>query len=400
MKRSIIICALAIGFTAQAQKKNETSAAVEYKNNFMSAMMNGEMDKAKKSLIKAKEFVDLAATNPETENSPKTLYLKGEIYSSFLMIGMQTMDTAFVRMAGENAFDVAIESYKKGYSVSDKYDGDIKESVYQKHDMIDQFAVLAYNAGMFEQAAEVYDSEAKLYDALNMYDTTSVFNKSLCYEKAEKFEKAALGYEDLAKHGSNSENNYLKASYCYRLNKQDAIAVDVLKRGLDQNPKSVNLLIDYVNLKIDLGDTTGIGTIVSDIQTKIQKEPKNKDLHFVLARIYMGQKKNDLAVSSFDKVLEIDPEYEFANYFLGFQLYFMASDLEKEKNALKPKDPKMFPIIEKMDQYSYRAIEKLEKYIIKNPNDKNTLLVLSNLYTKISDKYKADEYMQRANAIK
>jgi beta-lactamase superfamily II metal-dependent hydrolase len=64
MKKSIISSTLLVGgliisTAAVAQKKNETSAAVEFKNKYQMALMSGDNETAKKALISAKEFIDL-----------------------------------------------------------------------------------------------------------------------------------------------------------------------------------------------------------------------------------------------------------------------------------------------------------------------------------------------------
>lgn len=399
MNKFLIPILLLAGITVNAQKKNETSAAVEVKSNFKPAFASGDIEKAEKHLLQAKTFIDQAAANPETEKSPKTLYLKGEIYAYLYLLSKQTKQESILSQA-PTALETACSAYKSGFDISDKFDEDIKEGIMLKHDILDQIAGEYYNKTDFNAAALEFKHEGDLIQVIGVYDTTSYFNAALCYEKANNLELAAKGYAELGFKGHKSETMLLNASNCYRILGNDKEALSILSNGVAKNPKSVNLLIDYVNLKIDLQDTVGIGSIVSDVQNKIAKEPKNRDLHFILARIFMGQKKNEAAVTEFDKTLEIDPNYEFAHYFLGFNLYFMIEDLEKEKAALKPKDPKMFPIIEKMDNYSYKAIGSLEKYITKNQNDKNALTVLSKLYSKISDKDRADEYMRRANAIK
>jgi hypothetical protein len=103
-------------------------------------------EKAKKSLIAAKGFIDLAAENAETKDSPKTLWLKGEIYSNFLVLGMQSMDTAFVKLAGEDAMDVSIASFKRGYEISDKFDDDIKNKPNVRK-ALDEFSIFLHRAG-------------------------------------------------------------------------------------------------------------------------------------------------------------------------------------------------------------------------------------------------------------
>ena len=57
-----------------AQKKNETSAAVAFKNTYSMAMSKNNIEGAKKALNDAKGFIDLAAENEETKSKPKTLW--------------------------------------------------------------------------------------------------------------------------------------------------------------------------------------------------------------------------------------------------------------------------------------------------------------------------------------
>jgi hypothetical protein len=150
-KTSLIAGALIISASTFAQKKNETSAAVEFKTKYQVSMGSGDIDGAKKALIAAKGFIDLAAEHVETKESPKTLYYKGEIYANFLMVGMQTMDTAFMKLGGDDALETAIAAYKKGFDVSDKFDSDIKDAVYQKKAMLDPYANMLYKNNMFKE---------------------------------------------------------------------------------------------------------------------------------------------------------------------------------------------------------------------------------------------------------
>ena len=76
MKNIWIIGALLITTSAFTQKKNETSAAVEYKNKFNPALRSMDFETAQKSILSAKEFIDLAAEHPDTKESSKTHWLE------------------------------------------------------------------------------------------------------------------------------------------------------------------------------------------------------------------------------------------------------------------------------------------------------------------------------------
>ena len=80
---SLLILTFYVASFSFAQKKNETSAAVEFKNKYLSSLRKGDIETAKKALISAKDFIDLAANHADTKDSQKTNWLKGEIYANF-----------------------------------------------------------------------------------------------------------------------------------------------------------------------------------------------------------------------------------------------------------------------------------------------------------------------------
>jgi tetratricopeptide (TPR) repeat protein len=396
-KITLVFGIVGISFASAAQKNVETSAAVEYKNNFMAAMATGDMDKAKKALIAAKGHIDVAAEHPDTKESPKTLYYKGEIYSNFLVIGMQTMDTSFVKIAGEDAMDIAVAAFKKGFQVSDKFDSDIRASAYQKHDMLDGFASMMYKNNLFKEAAEVYTVEAKFFDAVGELDTTSIFNAALCYEKGGEFGKAAEGYSQLAKIGYKKTSCYVLASSAYRKAKQLDNAKAIISEGRAKFPLDKELLLELVNMSIEAGDAAGAEAALNEA---IAKDPKNKQLHYTIGTIYIDLKQNEKAESSLNQAIALDANYQDALYQLGAHLVTWAGDMKSKASQLKFGDPNYDRMNAEADMLYTKAIIPLDAYITKNPNDKDVLTILFQLYRNLGQFDKANEYKKRADAIK
>jgi tetratricopeptide (TPR) repeat protein len=396
-KTSLIAGALIISASTFAQKKNETSAAVEFKNKYQMSMATGDVDAAKKALIAAKEFIDLAAEHVETKESPKTLYYKGEIYANFLMLGMQTMDTVFMKLGGDDALDVAIAAYKKGFDVSDKFDGDIKDAVNQKKAMLDPYANMLYKNNMFKEAGELYLTQADLSSAISELDSTSIFNGSLCFEKGNEFIKAAEGYEKLAKVGYKGTTTYVLASSAYRKGGDTEKAKAIVAEGRKKHPSDRDLLLELVNTNIDAGDAAGAEAALNEA---ITKDPNNKQLHYTIGTIYIDLKENEKAEQALNKSLEIDPEYGDALYQLGAHLVTWAGDTKTAANQLKFGDPNYNKMLQQADDTYKRALVPLEKYIGKNPNDKDVLNILFQLNRSLGNTEKALEYKKRADAIK
>ncbi|MDP5010703.1 MAG: tetratricopeptide repeat protein [Crocinitomicaceae bacterium] len=396
-KTSLIAGALIISASTFAQKKNETSAAVEFKNKYQMSMASGDVEGAKKALIAAKGFIDLAAEHVETKESPKTLYYKGEIYANFLMVGMQTMDTTFMKLGGDDALETAIAAYKKGFDVSDKFDSDIREAVYQKKAMLDPYANMLYKNNMFKEAGELYITQADLSSAVSELDSTSIFNGSLCFEKGSEFIKAAEGYEKLAKVGYKGTTTYVLASSAYRKGGNIEKAKAIVAEGRKKHPSDRDLLLELVNTNIDAGDAAGAEAALNEA---ITKDPNNKQLHYTIGTIYIDLKENEKAEQALNKSLEIDPNYADALYQLGAHLVTWAGDTKTAANQLKFGDPNYNKMLQQADDTYKRALVPLEKYIGKNPNDKDVLTILFQLNRSLGNTEKALEYKKRADAIK
>lgn len=388
------------GLQATAQKANETSAALEYKkfnDIMMSGMMSGEVDfeSAKKTIEKAKGYIDLAAVNETTKESPKTLFYKGEIYTGYLIAF--GMDTTFMNANAENYFKTGIESYQKSLAVSTKYKEDIKNSIEQKKGLLSMGINKMYDEGKFAECADAYETQARFSEGANEVDTLSIYNAGVCYEKANNNEKAAEMYAKAAKTGYKAPGTYRSASACYRKAGKAAEAKAILAEGRKKYPSDRDLLLELVNTNIDAGDAAGAEAALAEA---IAADPKNKQLHYTIGTIYIELKQNEKAENALNEALKIDPEYQDALYQLGAHLVTWASDLRTEAGQMKLNDPNYDKVTAKSEETFKKALIPLEKFIVKNPNDKDVLVILSQIYRSVGNYDKSNEYKKRADAIK
>ena len=401
MKNNLIKSTLLVGTILAAnvsisQKKNETSAAVAYKNTYSSAISSGNIPAAKKALLDAKKYIDLAIENPETQNSPKTLMLKGNIYSTLFLLGTDTKDTSVLNQLGVAPLNTAIESYKKGFNVNDKFKDEIKENVLERHAIIENTAISFYNAKNFKDAAEMYIYDVKLYDAINLVDTNSLFNAAISYDKSDDHTQAAQTYEKLAKLGYRGALTYALASASYRRNKQFSEAKAIITEGRAKYPQDKEVLLEAVNSCLENNDATGAEALLNEA---IQKDPNNKVLFLTIGSIYIDLKQNEKAEEAFNKALAIDPEYQDALYQLGATLVNWGGEVIAKTNDMKYNDPKVKVLEKQSNEIFTRAIAPLEKYVAKNPNEKSVLTILSQLYRNLGNMEKSDAYKQRAKAL-
>jgi tetratricopeptide (TPR) repeat protein len=397
LKNSILLLGvITISNTSFAQKKNETSAAVVYKNQFMPAMMRSNIDAAKKSLIEAKEFIDLAAVHEDTKSSQKTLWLKGEIYASFLTVGMQSMDTSFIALAGEDAIATSAAAFKKGFPLGKKYKSEINNAVIEKILMINGLAGTLYGTEQFEEAAQLYEYQAMYNDAIDVLDSSAIYNASLCYEKSSKFTKAAEGYEKLSKVGYRGTTSAILASSAYRRAGNIDKAKEVIAEARKTNPSDKDLLLELVNTNIDAGDAAGAEKALSDA---IKNDPNNKRLYYTIGTIYIDLGENQKAEDALTKALEIDSNYANAQYQLGAHLVGWAGDLNTDARKLKLGDPSYDQMIKQSQEAYGRAVSPLENYISNYPEDKAVLNILFQLHRNLGNSEKALEYKKKAEGL-
>ena len=392
-----LVGTLLISSSIFSQKKNETSAAVAYKTTYSNALASENLSGAKKALLDAKKFIDLAADNMETKESPKTLMLKGAIYTTIYLFANDSKDTALFNLVGPTALEDAAIALKKGYNSGDKYKADIADVVNEKFQAIETISMSMYNEKKYKEAAQMYSTQAKFYDAINLLDSNSLFNSALCYDRAGDYGNAAKTFEKLAKAGYKGGSTYAMASNAYRKNKQFAESKLIISEGRNKYPQDKDVLLEAVNSCLEANDSNGAELLLTEA---INKDPNNKLLHLTIGSIYIELKQNEKAEAAFNNALAIDPDYQDAQYQLGATLVNWAGSLIAQTNNLKYNDPKIKVLEKQATEIYNRAIAPLEKYITKNPNDKNVLTILSQLYRSIGNMEKSDSYKERAKAIK
>lgn len=394
-------CVVALSIGSQlsyGQKMKEQDAAMAYKNTFMTAMGDQDLEAAKKALLKGKEAIDLAATNPETMNNQKTLFYKAAIYSAFYQVGAMSGDSNFVKNnVGDNGLDIAAESLKKAFNTQGKMKSEVEELAKQSQGILMNVGATAYNAGMYKDAAEAYMLEAKFADAINEIDTVGYYYAANSFEKAGDYSNAAETFAKVARLGYKGPLCYALASTSYRKIQKYEESKNIIIEARAKYPVDKDLILESVNTYLDLKDPQGAEKSLNEA---IAKDPNNKILHFVVGTVYSDLKQNDKAEASLNKAIELDPNYDDALYQLGAVLIGWGGEYKKQINDLKPGDKREAALTKEMNDIYKRALTPLDKYISRHPNDKEVLMIVSKLYRSLGDMTKSAEYKAKADAIK
>ena len=364
------IFATQISFGAFAQKANVTDAALLMKKyNPMSGL-----DASMKLLIKAKGFIDLAAVNSETAESAKMHMYRGEIY--FGLIEMAAMEAATNKTEQDEekikAYEsIAKASFKKVLDDPKKeFIEDVKTFISFRSNMYFNMGISAYETNKFEMATQFFIGAVEVKSFLN-----------------EKYPDAAINAQLSL---SRTVDSLIKV-------KSFDKALELAEVVNEAVPSNIDILILLVNIYLQKGDAIGSEKYLNEALTI---DPMNKQLYYVLGTANMDLKENEKAERALSKALEIDSNYNDAQYQLGAHLYNWAAQLKYEAGQLPENDPSSDQFIEKATKMQYRSLALLEKYIIVHPDDKAVLEILRSTYSKLGDTVKAAEYKKRIEALK
>ncbi|MGV3612141.1 MAG: tetratricopeptide repeat protein [Fluviicola sp.] len=361
-KGAILAGILLVSSLSFAQKKVETDAALAFQN-YEKAQISGDMVEMKKQLIKAKESIDIAAANPETEKSPKTLFLKGEIYTSMLLMKMLG-DAEFNKNVPENAKEISTKAYKEAYDLSNKYDSDIENSVNTIKTMLYSTGSAAFDAKKYKEAMMAFSTVNDYMNVLNQLDTTAIYYAGIAAENDSNYVQAAEYYKRAA------DANY-KPNEIYR-----ATAMAYIKAG--QNEKAVDFL-----------------------KQAIAKSPKDKHLYFALGTIAMEMNDDKTVLENLNKAVEIDPNYGDAYYNLGSYFSGKGFELRQKAGNLPPNAKKESDelLAKSLEFYGF-AMDPLEKYVAISPKDLDVLSSLIKIARALKNTEKEAKYKQMLDAAK
>ncbi len=364
---AFLVCLSVYSF---GQKQNLTDAALRMKKY---NPMNG-IEPSLKLLNEAKKFIDLAAVNTETANSPKMHLYRAEIYYGLIeMAGMEAATSGKVMdetLASEYE-KIAKESFKKVFEDPKKvHVGEAENFINFRVNYIFEMGIKSYTNKKFEDATDLF---------IGAYEVSKFLDKE---------------YKDA------SVNAYLSMSQAvdsFLTIKQFEKAKTIANKVYEISPTNIDVLISLINIYLADNDLINAEKYTSEA---LALDPNNKQLYYVLGTSYMTLKQNEKAEEALTKALAIDTSYGDAQYQLGAHLFNWSNELKYQAGQMDYKDPKA-PILEaQAKDMLLRAMPLLEAYAIKNPTDKYVLEILQKSHYKLGNKEKSEAFKKRVEALK
>jgi hypothetical protein len=437
MKIFSIFFLAVIPFAAFSQK-NKVQAAWRALSDYESTLKESP---DASYLLKAKENIDLAASNDETKNQIKTHSYRLRIYAFIFADNLKAEEKKVeegvkdknerMQLAYGNVpvseFKEANKSLLKIQEIdSKKFDKIVKGDVDTDEDgklfgTIGQLLVYQANLATGRYKVKKFDEASDFFESLALSntmmtgkkDTSNFYNACVCAQKSKDQTRMFDYNKKMIDLSIATSYNYQTIFELKQSQNDTTAAMEFLNMGRKQFPNDVFLMNKETEIFLQRGQQE---KALTNLQTAIQKEPKNAILQYVIGNVYdnlanpKGKSGKDttkpadyenlvnLASEHYLKAVELKPTSQesyfnvlynlgalYNNY--GNTIYSKAmekatfTDLAKNQKAIDAKSM----------EYYKKAIPYLEQALGVKADDRTCMTALRTLYYKTGNELKGKE---------
>lgn len=318
--------------------------------------------------------VDSAAKDNKTKKWTETFAIKSYLTSFAALIDNNpTNSTKF--------YEAAKEAVKTAESL-DKFNDNSGLIKASKHNILIKKQDKATESFFNNDFREAFDD---LKEVSNNFptDTTLALNTAICALNIQLYDEALEYFLRAKQNGIKNPAVFQKMAQLYSVKSSSETAIKTLEDGLALNPYNRYLTNDYINLLLDHEDFAKAKDL---IENNLKVEKGNKLLYFLYGYLNQIGGNNPTAILAYDKALNSDQNYFDALYQVSLAYINLANETLNKNTA--DKETTYSSLINKAQFALQRAYEV-------NPNDKNTIKLLINIYSKKQATDKVQELNRR-----
>lgn len=378
MKKNLFILVLVFSITLTFAQKNVRQTA----SNFLK---DGKLDKAL-------ENINICIQDASMAQDAKAWFLKGNI---FLEIA-NSKDEKYKNLDAD-PLQKALDSYRKAIELDPKkeYYDDIFAKLNWQHNNYFNAGVDSYNKKSYKDAMLNFENASNTLSIAKVADTVSLFYAAACANLAGEKGKQKQFYIDLLKGNAKSIVIYASLADLYRLDKDSANALKVIRAGKKVYPNNLQMTLSESNVYIFFND---VPKALSTLNIAAQKDSTNYLVFNAIGinyqKIYEDTLKPKVSRTEAYKMSEaaylkaVKLKSDFYDVQLNLaSLYFnSAVPLALQANGL-PLDAKdeYDKLVGQANGYYKLALPYLKKADELQPNDLNTLNSLRQIYSSLGD---------------
>ena len=403
MRKIIVLSLLLVTTLASYSQKSKCNNAIYYLKDYSST-------KDTVSLRKAKENIDLASEHPDSKEKAVTQVTKGQIYLTLYELTRRKEEEKLMSISDPNlrtftAFqntptadlDIAYTAFTKGKTLDEKKDFTTELKLLTNIGIyFNNTGRADYNAKKYSDALTAFE---RAYEISGNADTTVLYFCATSAEMARDYNKAKTYNQKMIDAKQGSGNAYSSLVNATLMLKDTAGAMELLKKGRAAFPNDINLVISETNYFLK---TNKSKEALNNLNIALQAKPTDANLHLVRGNIYDNlanpkdasgadlPKPNDysenikMAEVDYKKAIELRTNYFDALYNLGVLYFNQGALLNKQASEINIKEQAKYKAATaNADEQFNNAMPILEKALETNSKDRNTMIALKQIYTRM-----------------
>ncbi len=383
----------------------------------------------KEKIKEAETAIDAMMQAPENKTNAEALLLKGKFYNELASIDnlersknqlLGKQYKAEFTKSGLMAAEALLASAKG--TEDKKLLKDIIASLAEAQSNVNNYGSDLTDAKDYVGAYNSFKSVLEIHEVLKANGSKSSLDKKADYDKqlylvallstySDKESDAMPIYKKMIEGKTDTAFIY-SAMYKATVEKDRDLALKYLEEGSQKYPEDTQILFTKINHFLKDGK---LEILVTQLKDAIKKEPKNVTLYFTLGNVLDNlataekdeTKQKALAAEAleyYNKTLELDAKNVDAIYSIGASFYNKAAVYSKEMKKLESdfskEGQKKYDEAQKLMLAEFdKALPYFQKAEALNPNDRNSLIALKEIFARKNDLKTANEFKARLETI-
>lgn len=360
-------------------QKSQILIARNAVGKLQASIANKEDEKKQLAIITdGLKAVESAEKDNKTKNWAETWSIK-----SYLTSYASLIDTD--KANSDKFYDAANSAIKQARGL-DKYEDNSGLIKASNHNILIKQQEQANSAFFNNDFSEAYNDLKEVSDAFPK-DSTLALNTAICAINIQNYDEAINYFKRAKDNGIRNAAMFQKLAQLYVGKYDNETALRTLEEGLLKNPFQKNLTNDYINLLLDTENYTKATSL---IEGNLKVEKGNKLLYFLYGYLQQVNGNNSTAILAYDNALKTDQNYFDALYQLGLAYINSANE------AVKKNDTDKMTIYNNLINRAQLTLQRANEI---NPNDKKTVQLLVDIYTKKNATDKVQELNRKLQEL-
>ncbi len=373
-----LIALIFVSFNAVAQK-TQILIARNAVGKLQASIANKEDEKKQLAIInEGLKSIESAEKDNKTKNWAETWSIKSYLTSFAALIDTDPNNA-------NKFYDNAIEAVAKAKSL-DRYDDNSGLIKASNHNILIKKQEKGNEAFFNNDFKEAFADLKEVGDNFPA-DTTLALNTAICALNIQAYDESLTYFKRAKENGIKNPSVFQKMAQMYVVKSENETAIKTLEDGLVLNPFNRFLTNDYINLLLD---TENYSKAQGLIENNLKVEKGSKLLYFLYGYLQQVGGNNATAILAYDKALSTDQNYFDALYQLSLAYINTANETLRKSDADKT---------EKYKGLINRAQFALQRANEINPNDKKTVQLLIDIYTKKGATNKVQELNRKLQEL-